>query len=306
MEMSKLLRGNSTMKSLIKTGYLRSISVGMVSVIGWIILLTVGALRCTVATAQSATNIPSTLFGMTLANDANWPTVPVGALGKLNGVRWPDMEPQKGVFNWTKLDAGLSIAKSHGIDVFFSNGRVPQWAAADQNTCFVDTSGNHLCTSMVANIQDWDDFITALAIRYKGTGLIYELWNEPNNPHNFTGTVTDMVTLTTHAYNIIRSTDPQALILAPSPSPGGTSWMDQYFAAGGPIGIDIIGIHDYWPAPEGVISESNKMLAVMAKYGLSSKPLWDTEGSWGQNILTSDQQVGYVARSYLLHQSQAV
>jgi hypothetical protein len=78
MQMSELLRGNSTMKSLIKTGYLRSISVGMISVIGGIILITVGALRCTVATAQSATDNPSTYFGMTLTNDANWPTVSVG------------------------------------------------------------------------------------------------------------------------------------------------------------------------------------------------------------------------------------
>src|SRR4029077_5160626 len=153
MRMSNMLRGNWTMKTPSKTEYLRSISVGMVSAIGWIIFLTVGALRCTVTAAQSATDIPSTLFGMTLTNDANWPTVSVGALGKIKGGRWPDMEPQKGVFNWAEMDAGVSIAGRHGLDLFMSTNFVPPWAAADPTTCKVSLSGSNICTSMVANIQ---------------------------------------------------------------------------------------------------------------------------------------------------------
>src|SRR4029077_7423 len=158
---------------------------------------------------------------------------------------------------------------------------------------------------MVANIQDWDDFITAVATRYKGK-LIYELWNEPNNTPSFTGTINDMVALTTNEYNIIRSIDPGALILAPSPTAGGAAWMDQYFASGGPTGVDVVTFHTYHSAPELKMNDINNMKKVMAKYNLSSKPLWDTESSWGPFTLTSDQQVGYVARDYLLQWSQGV
>ena len=50
--------------------------------------------------------------------------------------------------------------------------------------------------------------------------MIYKLWDEPD-ASSFTGTITDMVTLTTHEFNIIRSIDPGALFLAPSPTSSG-------------------------------------------------------------------------------------
>ena len=161
------------------------------------------------------------------------------------------------------------------------------------------------CTSTVANIQDWDDYVTALATRYKGK-LIYELWNEPNS-RTYTGTLAEMVTVTSHEYNIIRSIDPGALIVTPSATYGAkgpADWLDQYFSAGGPTGVDIVSWHGYWPDPEHVISEISKIRVVMAKYGISSKPLWDTEGSWNHTTtLTLNQQAGFVARYYFTHAS---
>jgi hypothetical protein len=47
--------------------------------------------------------------------------------------------------------------------------------------------------------------------------------------------------------------------------------------------------------------------AVFAKYGIQTKPLWDTEGSWGDEsagaITDPDLQMAFVARSFLLHWS---
>jgi hypothetical protein len=257
---------------------------------------------------QSGTVISSTLFGMHLIGRNNSPQDSVGALGKGTCVNWAYSEPQRGVFNWANLDAWVQNAGNNHIDFFFSNDRVPPWAAADQGTCGPTYPGSTVigCTSAVANIKDWDDFVTALATRYKGK-LIYELWNEPNGK-TFTGTIADMVTLTTHEYNIIRSIDPGALIVTPSctyGTSGAAACLDQYFSAGGPTGVDVISWHAYWLAPEQVINEINKMRAVMAKYGIPSKPLWDTEGSWTSG-LTTDQQAGFVARFYLLQGSMGV
>jgi hypothetical protein len=292
------------MKSIVKTTYSRSISVVMVFAIAGTIVITAGALRCTIVSAQSGTNIPSTYFGMHTTDPVGaWPSVSMGALGKGNNVTWSFVESTKGVFDWSHVDLFVNAAQSHGIDIFYSFNRVPPWAAANQSSCNT-INGVARCSSMVGNIQDWDDYVTALVSRYKGK-FIYELWNEPD-ASTFTGTVTDMVTLTTHAYNIIRSIDPGALILAPSPTASGAGWMDQYFAAGGPTGIDVVTFHSYHSAPELKINDINKMKNVMAKYNLSSKPLWDTEGSWGTFALTSDQQVGYVARDHMLQWSQGV
>jgi len=249
--------------------------------------------------------IPATLFGMHLINKSNWPTVSIGALGKGTDTVWPYVEQTKGVFNWGNLDAWVNEAQSNGVSFFFSPEKVPPWAATDPGSCAPTYTGSSVigCTSMVANIQDWDDYVTALVTRYKGRIQIYELWNEPDS--FFTGTMADLVALTSHMYKIIRSLDPAAIILSPSPN-GLNSTVDNYFAAGGPTGVDGISFHAYNATPEKVIDYVNNIKQIAAKYGLASKPLWNTEGSWGTASLTSDAQVAAVARFYLLQWSNGV
>ncbi|MGH9773794.1 MAG: cellulase family glycosylhydrolase [Candidatus Acidiferrales bacterium] len=224
-------------------------------------------------------------------------------MGKGTIVRWPYVEQAQNVFDWSNLDSWVNAAQSNGVSFFYSSDGVPPFAAADPSTCAPAFSGSNIlsCTSTVSNIQYWDDFVNALATRYKGK-MIYELWNEPNT-NNFTGTVSDMVNLCTHEYNDIRAIDPGALVLAPS---GGHSYLDKYFAAGGPKGVDVITIHSYFANPEDVLADDTSMQAVMAKYGLSSKPLWNTEGSWGTNSLSTDAQIAFVARYYLLQWSMGL
>jgi hypothetical protein len=119
-----------------------------------------------------------------------------------------------------------------------------------------------------------------------------------------------MVTLTTEAYNIIRSVDPQAIIVAPSYTESAN--LDAYYAAGGVRTIDVNSLHGY-PDPTNAVAEAIGSFltlpkqVVFAKYGIQDKPLWDTEGSWGDEsagaITDPDLQMAFVARSYLLHWS---
>ena len=228
-----------------------------------------------------------------------WPTVPFGALGKGSGTNWVYVEKQKGVFDWSTLDAYVKAAQDHGVSIFYSNDDTPPWATTDPRSCR-DYGYKVSCTAP-PHMQDWHDFTTALVTRYKDK-LIYELWNEPDTIY-FTGTVADMVAMSTDYYNNIRSLCPQCIILAPS---GGSPYMDKFFAAGGPTGVDAITIHSYFCNPEDVLADVDNMKAAMAKYGLSSKPLWDTEGSWGTCSLSADQQVAFVGRYHLLNWSDGV
>ncbi|MGO9021231.1 MAG: cellulase family glycosylhydrolase [Syntrophobacteraceae bacterium] len=259
-----------------------------------------------------AGEIPPSFFGMTLINSAHWPDVPVGALGKGTMVGWIYIESSRGKYDWQNLDRWVELAQSRGITLFWSNSGVPAWAAADPSTCGPSYSGSPVqkCTSMITDIGDWEAFITALATRYKGK-LIYELWNEPDN-NSWTGSAADMVLLTSHMYQIIRSIDPAALIISPS---GEAPYMDKFYAAGGVRTVDVVSLHGY-PDPKDDVPESIggflsvPMKAVMAKYGLSQKPLWDTEGSWGKivsgAITDPDLQAAFVARDYLLHWSNDI
>ena len=120
---------------------------------------------------------------MTLINSTRWPTVPVGALGKGTGVTWIYIETSRGNYDWHNLDRWVELAE-RAVESRCSGvtAGVPPWAVADRSTCGPSYPGSRVqkCTSMITDIRDWDEFITALATRYKGK-LIYELWNEPDD-----------------------------------------------------------------------------------------------------------------------------
>jgi hypothetical protein len=273
-------------------------------------VLTMFCIGTSIAVAQTPQGaIPNTLFGMHLINYSNWPSVPFALLGKGTGVGWPNIEQKKGQYNWSRLDAYVSEASVHRRSFMWAAGGVPPWAAANTSTCHYSVYGTG-CTSTVTNMQDWDNFVTALVSRYRGQIKVYELWNEPQQ--SFTGTYGQLVTLTQHEHDIIRSIDPQAAILSPSVVSYGSPYLDAYFAAGGTRAIDGVAIHSY-PNPSNAIPETltgsltTSVRAVMSKYGLSAKQMWDTEGSWGLGAITDPNvQAAFVARAHLLHWSIGV
>jgi len=253
--------------------------------------------------------IPPTFFGMSIGVGAEWPPLPLGALGKGPATVWPFIEQNKGHYDWSRLDGVVNQAQAHGVPVFYSTDYVPKWAALDQSTCRVGAFNATLCTSAAANVQDLDDFMTALVTRYKGKIEMYELWNEPDQRQESTATVEQMATMNNHMFKIIRSIDPQALIGSPSAD---AAWLDSYWAAGGPRDVDVVTLHGYpgnVPAESICYFRTQPLKSVMAKYGIS-KPLWDTEASWGAGdagrALSSEQRAGFVARHYLMHWSCGV
>jgi hypothetical protein len=257
--------------------------------------------------------IPSSFFGMHVMDPDNWPIITFAALGKGTGVSWPYIEQVKNQFNWARLDRFVSLANTHGVSIMFSERGVPPWAAADASSCHSQPPFGIYCSSTVSDMEAWDNFVTRLVTRYKGRNQIYELWNEPQN--SFTGTLAQLVALTQHEHDVIRSIDPTATILSPSMVSYGSQYLDSYFAAGGTTDIDAVAMHAY-PDPSNDVAETvttsmtTSILSIMNKYGLRDKPLWDTEGSWGYAssgaITDSTLRAAFVARYYLLHWSAGI
>jgi hypothetical protein len=257
--------------------------------------------------------VPKNFFGMHVMQTTTWPLVDIGTLGKAPGTLWPMVERQKGQFDWSILDAYVNSANAHGVGFMYSPLYVPVWASNNTASCKPGFYSSTVCTSGVKNIQDWRDFMTALVIRYKGRIEVYELWMEPQN--HFVGTMAELVALTNAAHDVIQTYDPAAKIISPSMVSYGSAYLDQYFAAGGTKDVDAIAMHAY-PNPNNCVAEfirasvTTSIQAVMAKYGLSGKPLWDTETSWGQSdagaITDPDLQAAFVARNYLLHWSMGI
>jgi hypothetical protein len=266
--------------------------------------------------------IPPTFFGMILYDQSIWPSVPVGALGKGLATTWPFIEQTQGTFNWTVLDQYVADAQAHVVpgtttplSLYWTNANVPPYAAADTSTCSAYTGTNiFACTSNVNNLQYFDDFMTALVTRYLGKIQIYELWNEPNISNVYTGSLAELATLTSHAYNIIRTLNPSATILSPSPT--AANYLLSYLKTpGAPLGFDAISIHGYPDVGQNDVAEAivgfksvNIKLSMLQAPGVGVKPIWDSETSWGgaQSITDPDLRVGFASRSLLLHWSVGI
>jgi polysaccharide biosynthesis protein PslG len=257
--------------------------------------------------------IPESFFGLTIIRADLSPKLLVGSVRTWNstGAAWPDISPAPGLYDWSSLDLILDHAQSNGYDVLYTFGRTPRWASSKPDT---PTPGYGLgeCAPP-SNIQYWDDFVRELAVHAAGRIKYWETWNEPQEfpPRgSYCGDIPTMVQLQRHGYEVIKSIDPTAMVLTPSPSGGvGPRWMAKFLDAGGGRYADIMAFHGYAEAePESVLPIITNFMRVFAGGGQGSKPAWDTEAGWGEDrwLPDLDQQAAFLAKFYLLHWSTGV
>jgi hypothetical protein len=174
---------------------------------------------------------------------------------------------------------------------------------------------------MPTNLADWDDWVRQVATRnvtvYNGAITAYQPWNEANLTTFSTGTPQEMAQLTKHAYDIIKSIDPAATVVAPSTGTrlGGPfkkfypAYLRELKALGWPV--DVWAAHTY-PASLGTPVDraalARLFLSVLAAEGAPDKPIWDTENNFGlagpgptnpdQDIVDA-RAADWTARTYL-------
>jgi len=264
------------------------------------------------------TTIPATFFGMhashfivpnrTAAPDVapmtQWPQVSMPSW-RLWDVRvtWSDLEPAKGQWKFDVLDQTLKLAREHHTEVQLTFGFTPQWAASRPNEPSLYHPGG---ASEPVNISDWDDYVRTVATHCKGEVHIYEIWNEPNLPKYWSGSVEQMVEITHRAHDIIKKIDPNAVIVSPSPfSPNGIPWFTKFLEAGGGKYVDVIGYHCYvFPSPpEAMAHLIGQIKSLMRANGIGQKPMWDTEAGWARPAPFPSEQLGaaYLARAYIVN-----
>jgi hypothetical protein len=285
--------------------------------------------------------LPLTFFAMNIAAPNDFPAVTLGTLGHPTELAWTSIESQKGQFDYALFDGWAQEAPkgADGVaEMVVTLGATPGWAVADQSTC-TTKNGVTKCIAPPDNIQDWKDFITALAAHFDGVKAprvrYYELWNEANARGFLSGTPAQLAALAQAAYPILHAAG--NLVLTPSvvgdartPTSSAAAWMASYLAAGGAAAADGGTFHGYtgaaavpslpdFPMPDQsptmaqcnlyptlchgtIIEQVTSMRAVYDANGLLGKPMFNTEGSWGVSSHLSDLslETAWLARYYAL------
>jgi hypothetical protein len=254
----------------------------------------------------------SRFFGMHVhqPDTRPWPSVGFGTyrIWDVGGCFWADIATRRGVYDWAKLDRVVSIARNHGVDIVYTFGKTPRWASSHPDA---DCNANEPGTCYPpADIRDWKDFVAAITKRYAGRIDYWELWNEPPGASFYSGNTGRLVDMARAAYPIIRNSARAARVVSPSPQGNfAHRFMDEYLSAGGDRFLDVVAFHGYLgklpsgerTPPEQLVGNLKEMKAVMAKHGVGSKPLWDTEHSFGVgSSLTMDERSGWLVRHVLL------
>lgn len=183
-----------------------------------------------------------------------------------------------------------------------------------------------MCAQAPANLSQWDEFVTQLTAHVGPRVIKYwELWNEANDPIYWQGDPKTLLAMSQDAQSIIKSADPDAIVLSPSVTGNyetaaecnnslqycGTTWLGNWMALGGKSLIDAISFHGYpeiGVTPEQVQGSVYQIQIMMNQNGTGSLPIWDTESSWrnNSNVSAAADQAGWLARHLLLEQSIGV
>ena len=246
-----------------------------------------------------------------------WPDVPVGSIRFWDSaVRWAELEPARGEWNFDRMDAMVNTATQHGAEIVYTLGSAPSWASARPTERCPYGLG---CSSEPADLADWERYVRTVATRYKGKIKVYEVWNEPkfyDSPPNretqgfFSGSLAQMMKMTAIARRVLKEVDPDALLASPG-FDGGTKWLDYFLGAGGASMVDIIAYHFYAGSSREMAQQLVAVRQSMKKYGAAALPLWNTESGFesrdpnapagGVRVLpTREVAAGWLAQTIVL------
>jgi hypothetical protein len=159
-------------------------------------------------------------------------------------------------------------------------------------------------------------FARAAAGRYKGRGILWEIWNEPNIKQFWRPqpSAEDYCKLVKVTAPLIKKADPSGLIVAPATSGIPFKWLEDCFRKGLLNWIDVLSVHPYRPhPPETVIKDYARLRELIKRYAPKGRKIPIISGEWGySNInwdkarLSDDRQAQYLVREFLVNLHQGI
>lgn len=213
---------------------------------------------------------------------------------------WAEIEPQPGVFNWSKYDEIVDLFRRHGIQIIARLDRPPGWARSRASA-----------TGSSGPPDDFDTygrFVAEFVQRYRGRVNYLQIWNEPNLAREWNDAPIDPAAYTQLlkiAFQRAKAIDPNVRILsAPlaitlgEPYAEGSplfrnmndlQFLEEMYLAGAKEYFDILSANAFGlgsppddPPNPGKLNFQRVALErqVMERFGDADKAVWILEYGW--------------------------
>ena len=213
---------------------------------------------------------------------------------------WAEIEPEPGVYNWSKYDDIVDLLLRNNIRVIARLDRPPQWART--NASGTGSSGPP------DDFETYGKFVREFVKRYQNKVNYLQIWNEPNLGREWNDAPIDPTAYTRLlkvAYENAKAIDPNvyilsaplAITLGESISPNSSQYrnmndlqfLEEMYAAGAKAYFDIMSANAFGlgsppddPPNPGTLNFQRVLLerAVMEKFDDAAKPIWILEYGW--------------------------
>ena len=199
---------------------------------------------------------------------------------------------------WVKYDQIVELTEAHGLRLMARLSNPPAWTRADPN------AGDRAPPD---DLQDFVNYTTAVAARYRGRISHYQVWNEPNIYPEWGEKAIDpagYVDLLCRAYHALKAIDANIVVISGAIAPtialdGSRDLSDLVFLQalydhGGGECFDVLSAQGYGlrsgptdrrlRATSVNVARHNYYRDIMLRNGDGHKPIWLSEAAWNATL----------------------
>lgn len=223
--------------------------------------------------------------------------------------RWDKIERNRGEYDWSEYDRIAAGLERHGLRPYFilcySNPLYEQ-AVTNLNPAGGGANRVTLSPQHLESIAAYARWAAAAAEHFHGQRVIWEIWNEPNGVSFWKPKpdAAQYTALALAAAKAIRTTDPQACLVAPATALFPWDFLETVFKSGLLEYLDAVSVHPYRDKlPETAAADFKRLHELIKQYSPEGKTIPIIDGEWGYSANTKgvspETQAAFAARQQL-------
>lgn len=196
-------------------------------------------------------------------------------------INWVEVEPQRDQHHWEIIDPSVYGARDLGLQVYPSLGYSPPWANGGRSREYPPTHREYY----------WN-FVANAVQRYRDVIHYWGLWNEPNQPGMWQGSLSQYVNLILQpGWEAAKAVDSSALVCGPELTLEGDwrVWLRNILLRGRQY-LDMTTQHVYSTPGRAVVEGIREVMDVLRDLGVSERPLAITETGWNSARVGEEDQ----------------